>query len=178
MSNDPTAALLVGDELEKEYRTGPEVVRVLRGASVVIGPGEFVALIGASGVGKSTVAYGLAALEHTQWADDALAFRIDGPNAIAVTLPFVLKLRPASAAYFGTSLSATVVNRPEPQTARLAAVFLLDRADSADVVSSITRLDPAEALAALLPNAYRFQPQSSKRKRSTLRAYLDRKSVV
>jgi len=85
----------------------------------------------------------------------------------------VLKLRPASAAYFGTSLSATVVNRPEPQTARLAAVFLLDRADSADVVSSITRLDPAEALAALLPNAYRFQPQSSKRKRSTLRAYLD-----
>src|SRR5437870_2446657 len=40
MSNDPTAALLVGDELEKEYRTGPQVVRVLRGASVVIGPGE------------------------------------------------------------------------------------------------------------------------------------------
>jgi hypothetical protein len=84
-----------------------------------------------------------------------------------------MQLRPASAAYFGASLTATVVNRPEPETARLAAIFLLDRADSADVLSSITRLDPAEALAALLPNAYRFQPQSSEHKRSTLRAYLD-----
>ena len=64
MSNDPTAALLVGDELEKEYRTGPEVVRVLRGASVVIGPGEFVALIGASGVGKSTLLHLLGGLDR------------------------------------------------------------------------------------------------------------------
>ena len=44
MSDDAGAALLVGEELEKEYRSGPEVVRVLRGASVTIGPGEFVTL--------------------------------------------------------------------------------------------------------------------------------------
>jgi len=55
--------LLVGDELEKEYRTGPEVVRVLRGASLHVGPGEVVALVGASGVGKSTLLNLLGALD-------------------------------------------------------------------------------------------------------------------
>src|SRR2546428_12525724 len=64
MSNDPAAVLLVGEELEKEYRTGPEVVRVLRGASVAIGAGEFVALIGASGVGKSTLLHLLGGLDR------------------------------------------------------------------------------------------------------------------
>ena len=61
MSNAP---LLVGEELEKEYRSGPEVVRVLRGASVVVNPGEVVALIGASGVGKSTLLHLLGALDR------------------------------------------------------------------------------------------------------------------
>ena len=46
------AVLLVGEDIEKEYRVGPEIVRVLRGATVAVGAGEVVALVGASGVGK------------------------------------------------------------------------------------------------------------------------------
>ena len=57
-------ALLVGDELEREYRSGPEVVRVLRGASVSVQPAEVVALVGASGVGKSTLLHILGALDR------------------------------------------------------------------------------------------------------------------
>jgi lipoprotein-releasing system ATP-binding protein len=61
---DHTPALLIGDGLEKEYRSGPEVVRVLRGASVEIRPAEVVALVGASGVGKSTLLHLLGALDR------------------------------------------------------------------------------------------------------------------
>jgi len=57
-------ALLVGEELEREYRSGPEVVRVLRGASVRVRPAEVVALVGASGVGKSTLLHLLGALDR------------------------------------------------------------------------------------------------------------------
>src|SRR4030095_13523472 len=64
MSDAVAPALLAGVELEKEYRSGPEVVRVLRGASLTLAPGEFVTLIGASGVGKSTLLHLLGGLDR------------------------------------------------------------------------------------------------------------------
>jgi lipoprotein-releasing system ATP-binding protein len=57
-------ALLHGEEIEKEYRVGPETVRVLRGATVSVGAGEIVALVGASGVGKSTLLHILGTLDR------------------------------------------------------------------------------------------------------------------
>jgi len=56
--------LLAARDLEREYRVGPETVRVLRGASLFVNAGESVALIGASGVGKSTLLHLLGGLDR------------------------------------------------------------------------------------------------------------------
>jgi len=78
--------LLVAQELEREYHMGPEAVRVLRGVSLSVNPGESVAIIGASGVGKSTLLHLLGTLDRptagrvlfdgadlSSWTDAALA---------------------------------------------------------------------------------------------------------
>jgi len=56
--------LVAARELEREYRVGPETVRVLRGVSLEVHEGESVALIGASGVGKSTLLHLLGGLDR------------------------------------------------------------------------------------------------------------------
>jgi lipoprotein-releasing system ATP-binding protein len=71
--------LIVAEELEKEYRMGPEVIRVLRGASLVVNAAESVVVIGASGVGKSTLLHLLGALDRPS----AGRVRFDGEDLFA-----------------------------------------------------------------------------------------------
>jgi len=56
--------LLAAHDLEREYRLGPEIVRVLRGVTLTVDAGESVAVIGASGVGKSTLLHVLGTLDR------------------------------------------------------------------------------------------------------------------
>jgi lipoprotein-releasing system ATP-binding protein len=61
MSEPP---LVAAQEVEREYRIGPEPVRVLRGVNLTVQAGESVAIIGASGVGKSTLLHLLGTLDR------------------------------------------------------------------------------------------------------------------
>jgi lipoprotein-releasing system ATP-binding protein len=57
-------ALIVVDQVEKEYRTGGEPLRVLKGVNLTVGAAELVAVVGASGVGKSTLLHVVGALDR------------------------------------------------------------------------------------------------------------------
>jgi lipoprotein-releasing system ATP-binding protein len=60
----PRAPLIVADGVEKEYRAGGEVLRVLKGVNLTVHEAELVAVVGASGVGKSTLLHVLGALDR------------------------------------------------------------------------------------------------------------------
>jgi lipoprotein-releasing system ATP-binding protein len=61
---EPRPTLIVAEQVEKEYRTGGEAVRVLKGVNLTVHIGELVAVVGASGVGKSTLLHVLGALDR------------------------------------------------------------------------------------------------------------------
>jgi lipoprotein-releasing system ATP-binding protein len=64
MSEAGRPELLVAEGLEKEYRGVGEPLRVLKGVNLTVGQGELVAIVGASGVGKSTLLHLLGALDR------------------------------------------------------------------------------------------------------------------
>ena len=56
--------LLQADDLFRFYHPGDAEVRALRGASLSVGRGEIVALVGPSGSGKSTLLACIAGLDE------------------------------------------------------------------------------------------------------------------
>lgn len=182
----PEESVDSGAVLDAYYGTAlPLVVQATRGLEVLHGSGvlvqsrgSVVAFCGISESGKSTVAYGLAARGYSHWADDAVAFQVDGPHSVTtIGLPFTVKLRETSSTYFRASSDALeVVDEFEWKPARLGAVFLLeplDQGDSGERPVIIEQLAPGEAVRQLLPNAFRFQPQPRDRRHVTMRSYLD-----
>jgi lipoprotein-releasing system ATP-binding protein len=66
--------------LVKSYRTPNGPIAVLRGLSLTVGRGEMVAVIGASGVGKSTLLHVLGGLDRAE----AGVVRVDGHDIAAM----------------------------------------------------------------------------------------------
>ena len=60
---DSKPSALAAKNLHKHYRVGSEDLHVLRGASIAVEQGEWLAIVGASGSGKSTMLHLMGALD-------------------------------------------------------------------------------------------------------------------
>jgi hypothetical protein len=124
-------------------------------ASAVLRATDVVAFCGRSGSGKSTLADAFARAACEPWADDALAFNTNG-EVRAVRLPGTGRLDSA----------------PSVPSASLAGIYVLAPGRH-PLDPRCERLPASEALAVLLENAYRFFPQTARRGREVVSAYLE-----
>ena len=146
-------------------------------ASAVLTTEGVVALCGASGAGKSTIAFGLFRRGYPAWADDTVALDLSTSRVQAVPLPFRAALRPASAAFFAADPSETAavrrdwVDGGDAESEPLRALCVLTRVPDPSPRPSVKRLPPGLALAALLPHVYSFILDGA-RKRRLIEQYL------
>lgn len=164
LARDPSASdVLAQDAL---HRIAMPLACQLRGvqvlhASAVVASGGVVALCGRSGAGKSTLAYALSERGLAAWGDDAVAFEVSGDDVRANPLPFRMRLRPASAEWFGDlahqkgSEFSTPWHRG-PDNLPFRALFVLERTAELATASGaqIQLLEAADAFTAVLPHAY------------------------
>jgi hypothetical protein len=136
-------------------------------ASAMAGRSGVVALCGTSTAGKSTVAAALRDQGHRVVADDALAFVSGEGEAQALTLPFWLRLRPASAAHL--ELPPLVEKGDGGEQLPFAAIVLLEPRAVDGSRPSSEPVAPAEAVGALMPHAYCFALDQGKEE--LVRAY-------
>jgi hypothetical protein len=130
-----------------------------------------------SQTGKSTIAFGLSRRGYRVYADDALAFEGAGSDIRAFELPFSVRLRPGSAAYFDVPVPAAPLLDADgritvgDKTAPLAALCVLSRQDEGQGVE-LRRLGADAVIQRLLPHAYCFTLLDEELKRRTVEEYL------
>jgi lipoprotein-releasing system ATP-binding protein len=80
------SSLLSVRDLEKSFSEGGEVIHVLRGINLDLNPGDRLAIVGESGVGKSTLLHILGTLDrptHGQILYDGKPIPLDDPTALS-----------------------------------------------------------------------------------------------
>jgi lipoprotein-releasing system ATP-binding protein len=134
-------SLVTVTALEKSYRTATQTLRVLRGGGQSVEPGAMVAIVGASGVGKSTLLHVLGGLD----AFDAGTIRVGEADLSQMSdadrvvfrnrhVGFVFQfhhLLPEFTALENTERPLRIGRRPVPE-ARAAAEALLRRVGLGD----------------------------------------------
>jgi lipoprotein-releasing system ATP-binding protein len=120
--------------LVKGYKTAAGEVRVLEGVDLSVNAGEMVAIVGASGVGKSTLLHVLGTLDRP----DAGSVRIGGADVLALTetdlrtfrnrtLGFVFQfhhLLPEFTALENVMMPLRIARRPRDEARRRAEALL------------------------------------------------------
>ncbi|HVO12408.1 MAG TPA: ABC transporter ATP-binding protein [Vicinamibacteria bacterium] len=136
--------LLQARELQKSYTTAAGELPVLRGVDLEVAAGEMVAIVGASGVGKSTLLHVLGTIDRP----DAGSLRIAGEDVLGLsearrcafrnrTLGFVFQfhhLLPEFSALENVSMPLLIARVPVEE-ARSRARLLLEEVGLADRTS-------------------------------------------
>lgn len=135
-------------------------------AGAVATPAGVAGFCAVSGTGKSTLVWALAGHGFPPWADDALALEPGEETAVALPLPFTLRIPHARDA------PAAENPAPRPRPRPLTVLCVLSREQGLPR-PEVVPLPAARAFPALLPHAYVFDPEDPEEKCRTAEAYLD-----
>jgi hypothetical protein len=174
------------DVLEDTYRRSvvPMALQALGyealHASASLTPSGVIGFFAASETGKSTIAYGLSQRGFPQWGDDSLLFEPAARPFVSRRLPFDIRLRPRSSAFFD---AITIRDESDaialPETAPIAALCLLTRVERpVEAPVEVCRLDPVRAFSWLIAHAHCFNPHDDARRATMLKHYLDLTALV
>jgi hypothetical protein len=150
---------------------------VLHASAVqVMSGGAVVGFCGLARTGKSTLAEGLRQRGYPLWANDALVLEVSGKSVRALPVPFSVRLRPDSQAFFGRRGEPEQwIEHHRGESMPVAALCVLNRVRENHGASlvDVRRLSPASSLRALLTHACCFMTEDAGRKRRTMTNYLD-----
>jgi len=176
-----------GAIVDAYYRTLLPLALQARGtevlhASAVRIRGRVVALCGIKETGKSTIAYALSQRGYSLCADDAVPFTTSSDVVHALRLPFTIRLRPSSVAFFKTNrmrekqcpardAQTRVALTPE----RLGTIFVLQRNPPglSTASPSVSRLTASSAFVSALTHGYCFSLRDQSQRARMVRNYLD-----
>jgi len=129
-------ALLEGRNLAKRYRSDGREVEVLRNLDIVVNRGEMVAIVGSSGVGKSTLMHLLGTLdvpdEGTVFLEGRDLFAIDETERMRIrnqTIGFIFQfhhLLPEFSAVENVAMPLLIARRPEAEAMERARELLTE----------------------------------------------------
>jgi len=142
-------------------------------ASAVLSPSGALAFCGASGSGKSTIAFGLSHLGMPQLADDAVVLSLPGDAVHVHPLPFAPRLRASAVGALGPADSRVALDERAAVPCRLRAIALLIQSRATDELVTVERVPQHRAFASVLTHAHSFDPEGPEEAARLAADYLD-----